>query len=111
MRCRHSFFPPPARCLAAAGFTLIEVLVALSVMALMALMSWQAIDGMVRTQERARAHTDDTLTLQAAFAQWRADLDTMSVWPQQMALLAPAAPAGVPGTITKIGRASCRERV
>ena len=104
MRCRHSSFPPPARCHAAAGFTLIEVLVALSVMALMALMSWQAIDGMVRTQERARAHTDDTLTLQAAFAQWRADLDTMSVWPQQMALLAPAAPeagaspAGAPGT-------------
>ena len=104
MRPRRFLGPAFVPCHAAAGFTLIEVLVALSVMALMALMSWQAIDGMVRTQERARAHTDDTLTLQAAFAQWRADLDTMSVWPQQMALLAPAAPeagaspAGAPGT-------------
>lgn len=67
------------------GFTLIEVLVALAIMAVMAVMSWQAIDGMTRAQERARAHADGTLALQAAFAQWHADLDAMMVWPQQLA--------------------------
>ena len=76
------------------GFTLIEVLVALTIMAVMAVMSWQAIDGMTRTQKRARAHADGTLALQAAFAQWHADLDAMMVWPQQLA--AAAAPPGNP---------------
>ena len=76
------------------GFTLIEVLVALAIMAVMAVMSWQAIDGMTRAQERARAHADGTLALQAAFAQWHADLDAMMVWPQQLA--AAAAPPGNP---------------
>ena len=81
------------------GFTLIEVLVALAIMAVMAVMSWQAIDGMTRAQERARAHADGTLALQAAFAQWHADLDAMMVWPQQLAAAAapPASPQTPPG--------------
>ena len=80
------------------GFTLIEVLVALAIMAVMAVMSWQAIDGMTRAQERARAHADGTLALQAAFAQWHADLDAMMVWPQQLAAAAapPDNPSGSP---------------
>ena len=36
------------------GFTLIELLVAISVMALIAILSWRGIDGMVRTQEATR---------------------------------------------------------
>ncbi|MET4579171.1 general secretion pathway protein J [Ottowia thiooxydans] len=63
------------------GFTLIEVLVALSIMALMALLTWQGIDGMTRAQEATRRYTDDVLALQAGLGQWRADLDAMMVWP------------------------------
>jgi general secretion pathway protein J len=57
------------------GFTLVEVLVAISILALMALMSWRAIDGMTRAQSQSRAYTDDVLALNAAIAQWKTDLD------------------------------------
>jgi general secretion pathway protein J len=33
------------------GFTLIELLVALAAMALLSIMSWRGIDGMLRAQE------------------------------------------------------------
>ena len=57
------------------GFTLIEVLVALSIMAVIAVLTWRGIDGMARAQESTRAYTDDVLALQAGLAQWRTDLD------------------------------------
>ena len=60
------------------GFTLIELLVAISVMALIAIMSWRGIDGMVRTQEATRQRADDMLVLQASLAQWGADLDAIA---------------------------------
>ena len=64
-----------------AGFTLIEVLVALSIMAVIAVLTWRGIDGMARAQESTRAYTDDVLALQAGLAQWRTDLDAMMSWP------------------------------
>ena len=64
------------------GFTLIEVLVALSIMALMALLTWRGIDGMARAQEATSRYTDEVLALQAGLGQWRADLDAMMVWQQ-----------------------------
>ena len=66
---------------AAGGFTLIEVLVALSIMAVMAVLAWRGIDGMVRAQQMTQAATDETLALQAGLSQWRADLDAMMIWP------------------------------
>ena len=63
------------------GFTLIEVLVALSIMAVMAALTWRGIDGMARAQAATQRYTDDVLTLQAGLTQWRADLDAMMVWP------------------------------
>lgn len=62
----------------ASGFTLVEVLVAISIMALLALMSWRGIDGMVRAQNHTRQHTDEVLALQASLAQWKADLDALA---------------------------------
>lgn len=59
------------------GFTLVELLVAISVMALLALVSWRGLDGMVRSQERTRAHADEVLALQTVLAQWAADLDAL----------------------------------
>jgi len=60
---------------AARGFTLIELLVAIAVMALLALVSWQGLDGMARAQAINRERGDAVLTLQTALSQWTADLD------------------------------------
>ncbi len=62
----------------ARGFTLIEVLVAISVMALMSLMAWRGIDGMLRTQTGLQVRADDIRTLQAGLAQWQTDLDQLT---------------------------------
>ncbi len=60
------------------GFTLIELMVAIFIMALLALMSWRGIDGMARSQEQNRVRGDAVLTLQTTFSQWSADLDAMT---------------------------------
>lgn len=63
------------------GFTLIEVLVAISVMALMALMAWRGIDGMLRTQSGLQQRADQIRTLQAGLAQWQTDLQQLADLP------------------------------
>jgi len=57
------------------GFTLIELMVAIAVMALLALVSWRGLEGMARAQQQNRERGDAVLTLQAALSQWSADLD------------------------------------
>ena len=61
----------------ARGFTLIELLVAIGVMALIAILSWRGLDGMVRAQEQTRQRADEMLVLQAAMGQWGTDLDAL----------------------------------
>lgn len=61
------------------GFTLVELLVALVVMALLALLSWRGLDGMTRVQSQTQSHTDGVLALQAGLAQWQTDLDAISL--------------------------------
>ncbi|WP_422012519.1 PulJ/GspJ family protein [Roseateles sp.] len=56
------------------GFTLVEVLVALVVMATMAAMAWRGIDALVRSREIAQARLAQTARLQTVLAQWEADL-------------------------------------
>ncbi|WP_295855857.1 prepilin-type N-terminal cleavage/methylation domain-containing protein [uncultured Xylophilus sp.] len=60
------------------GFTLVELLVALTVMALLAIMSWRGLDGMTRAQAQTQARADEVLALQAGLAQWGADLDAIA---------------------------------
>jgi general secretion pathway protein J len=60
------------------GFTLIEVLVAIGVMALMTLMAWRGIDGMLRTQTGLQQRSDQIRTLQSGLAQWQVDLDQLT---------------------------------
>ncbi len=46
-------------------------------LALLAVMSWRGIDGMVRAQELTRTRADELLVLQTVLAQWSADLDAL----------------------------------
>jgi general secretion pathway protein J len=59
------------------GFTLVELLVAISVLALIAVMSWRGLDGMVRAQSITQSRSDDVVATQSALGQWRADLDAV----------------------------------
>ena len=63
------------------GFTLIEVLVAISVMALMSLMAWRGLDGMLRSQSSLQSRSDEIRSLQAGLAQWQTDLDQLAELP------------------------------
>ncbi len=56
------------------GFTLIEVLVAMTIMAILAIMAWQGVDGIVRTREFSQTRLDQTLRLNTVMAQWELDL-------------------------------------
>ncbi len=62
----------------AGGFTLVELMVALMVMALLSLMSWRGLDAMGRAQAQTQARADDLQTLRNGLAQWTADLDAMA---------------------------------
>ena len=57
-RARHQTYPEsPMR--AVLGFTLVELLVAIAVMALLAIVSWRGLDGMARSEQQARARRFD----------------------------------------------------
>jgi general secretion pathway protein J len=58
----------------ARGFTLVEVLVALAVLALVAAMGWQGLDALIRTKESTTAALDRTQRLSTIVAQWEQDL-------------------------------------
>lgn len=62
-----------------AGFTLVEVLVALLAMALMAGLGWRGIDGLLRARAASQGRVDQMAVMQTALAQWRADLDAVVV--------------------------------
>jgi general secretion pathway protein J len=67
------------------GFTLIEVLVALLIMAVLATLSWQGLDGILRGRDGSRAAIDRSVRLATVLAQWEQDLmavvDTQQVPP------------------------------
>jgi len=56
------------------GFTLIELLVALTVMAVLAGLSWQGVDSLLRTRESTQAALDRTARLGTVLTQWEQDL-------------------------------------
>jgi len=59
------------------GLTLIELLVALALLSLLALLSWRTLDGMARAQSITQQHSDHWRGWQTALAQWDADLDAV----------------------------------
>lgn len=62
----------------AQGFTLIEVLVAIGIMALMALMSWRGVEAMLRTQTHLQQRADQIRSLQVGLSQWQTDLNRVA---------------------------------
>lgn len=59
------------------GFTLVELLVAMAVMAAMAVMTWQGLDAMARTRAMAQEHHSQAAVLTTGLQQWVQDLDQM----------------------------------
>ncbi len=57
------------------GFTLVEVLVALLILALMATMAWRGVDGMLRARDISQAQLDRSARLHTVMAQWQQDLE------------------------------------
>jgi len=69
-----------------AGFTLVELLVALFALSLLAALCWRGLDGMVRAREQTQTRTDELLTLQIGLEQWSADLDALVPLPGMKAI-------------------------
>jgi general secretion pathway protein J len=61
------------------GFTLVEMLVAIALMALMGVMAWRGLSSIQGAQIRLAQHADDTLALQAGLGQWATDLDAIAL--------------------------------
>jgi general secretion pathway protein J len=60
------------------GFTLVELMVAIAVLALIALLGWRGLDTLLRTREAVDGRMREVAQLQTGLAQWRADLDAMT---------------------------------
>jgi general secretion pathway protein J len=63
------------------GFTLIEVLVALLIMSVIAVLGWRGIDSMARSREVAQAASERSLRLGTIVAQFDADLQAVQDTP------------------------------
>lgn len=65
--------PNAARLNAKRGFTLIELLVAISVLAVVAVLGWRGLDGIVRARINLTQQLEKTRGMQLAFAQLQSD--------------------------------------
>ncbi len=59
------------------GFTLVEVLVAMMIMAILAVMAWQGVDGIVRTRDASQTRLESTLRLNTVLSQLEHDLQAL----------------------------------
>jgi len=57
------------------GFTLIELLVAITVLAIVAVLGWRGLDGIVRSREQLTQNMEQTRGTQLTFAQMQSDLE------------------------------------
>ncbi|WP_350560843.1 type II secretion system protein GspJ [Psychrobacter sp. CAL346-MNA-CIBAN-0220] len=56
------------------GFTLLELMVAMAIFAMLAVAGWQVFDGVNRARERAQYHADQLAVLQYAYLQLQQDM-------------------------------------
>jgi general secretion pathway protein J len=59
------------------GFTLVEVLVAMLIMAVLSMVTWQGLDGILRARDGSRAALDRTQRLATVVVQWEQDLQAL----------------------------------
>ncbi|MBJ7310084.1 prepilin-type N-terminal cleavage/methylation domain-containing protein [Rugamonas sp. CCM 8940] len=55
------------------GFTLIELLVAISILAIVAVLGWRGLDGIIRSRQALTAQMEQTRRMQLTFAQMQSD--------------------------------------
>ena len=67
-----------SRPLARRGFTLIELLVAISILAIVAVLGWRGLDGIVRSRVTLTEQLEATRGMQLAFAQMQSDCEHMA---------------------------------
>ncbi|MES2297092.1 MAG: prepilin-type N-terminal cleavage/methylation domain-containing protein [Pseudomonadota bacterium] len=67
-----------ARARPGAGFTLVELLVAISILAIVAVLGWRGLDGIVRARTALTVQMETTRGMQLAFAQMQSDCEHMS---------------------------------
>ncbi|HEY5632926.1 MAG TPA: type II secretion system protein GspJ [Burkholderiaceae bacterium] len=72
----------------ARGFTLVELLVAISLMAVLAVMGWRGLDSVLSSRERIVATSDSLRALSVGFSQ--IDEDLRLSWPARLRALAVA---------------------
>lgn len=68
------------------GLTLLEFLVAISLLALMGALSWRGLDAMLLTQSRLGLRAEEVHILRASLTQWETDLDALASQPGQRSL-------------------------
>jgi general secretion pathway protein J len=61
-----------------AGFTLVELLVAISILAMVAVLGWRGLDGIVRARIALTEQMETTRGMQLAFAQMQSDCEHMA---------------------------------
>ena len=67
-----------SRALRKNGFTLVELLVAISILAIVAVLGWRGLDGIVRARISLTAQIEATRGMQLAFAQLQSDAEHMA---------------------------------
>lgn len=73
------------------GFTLIEVMIAIAILATLSLMAWRGLDSMSRAQARLAERADQTTRLMRALQQFERDVD----WRTTVELPSPGSPWGL----------------
>ncbi len=68
---------PGARCVAeprGAGFTLLELLVAIGILAMVSIIAWRGLSALIATRDRLQPEADNVRTLLTSFGQMQQDL-------------------------------------
>jgi general secretion pathway protein J len=60
------------------GFTLVELLVAISILAIVAVLGWRGLDGIIRARVALTNQMETTRGMQLAFAQMQSDLEHLA---------------------------------